>query len=160
MLYAGDSAEAGTEQKIIAVTDDNYELKEITVKTASGKTLDLTDEGSGNYSFTMPEEEVTISATVVNTAAKATTVTAKKSGKTVALSWKKVTGATGYIVYRSTSKNGTYTKVGTTTSLKYTDKKGLKKGKTYYYKVRAYVKVGDQNVGFTKISSPKMIKFK
>ena len=44
-------------------------------------------------------------------------------------------------MYRSTSKNGTYTKVGTvsTTSFKNT---GLKKGTTYYYKVRAYKTVG------------------
>ena len=55
--------------------------------------------------------------------------------------WDKCVGVTGYEVYRSTSKNGTYTKVGTvsTTSFKNT---GLKKGTTYYYKVRAYKTVG------------------
>ena len=55
--------------------------------------------------------------------------------------WDACVGVTGYEVYMSTSKNGTYTKVGTvsTTSFKNT---GLKKGTTYYYKVRAYKTVG------------------
>ena len=50
-----------------------------------------------------------------------------------ALTIKKVSGATCYLIYRSNKKNGTYELIGTTTSLKYTDK--VKKG-TYYYKVR------------------------
>ncbi len=62
-----------------------------------------------------------------------------KSGSSLKLSWKKVTGATGYEIARSTSKNGTYKVVKTiksATTVSYTDKK-LKTGKTYYYKVRA-----------------------
>lgn len=54
------------------------------------------------------------------------------------ITWKSVYNVDGYNVYRSTSKNGTYKKVGSSTSTSYTDK-GLTKGKTYYYKVAAYV---------------------
>ncbi len=59
------------------------------------------------------------------------------------LTWKKVNGAKGYQVYRATSKNGTYSKVKTTTALSFTNTK-LTTGKTYYYKVRAYKKVGSK----------------
>lgn len=60
--------------------------------------------------------------------------------KGVKLSWKGVTGASGYQVYRSTTKTGTYTLVGATTALTYTDTdEALEAGKTYYYKIRIYV---------------------
>ena len=60
----------------------------------------------------------------------------------ITLSWSKVSGADGYIVYRSTSKSGTYTKVKTITSGSKTTYKdsGLTKNKTYYYRVCAYKK--------------------
>ena len=71
---------------------------------------------------------------------KATTkVTAKaKTDKTVVLSWKKVKGATGYLVYRSTKKNGSYQRIAVLkkgTKCTYTDKKRLKKGMKYYYRI-------------------------
>jgi hypothetical protein len=56
-------------------------------------------------------------------------------GVGVKVTWKKVSGANGYDVYMSTSKNGTYKKVGTTPTASYT-KSGLKKEKTYYFKVK------------------------
>ncbi|MEF2687250.1 MAG: CotH kinase family protein [Lachnospiraceae bacterium] len=61
-----------------------------------------------------------------------------KKDKTVVLSWKKVKGATGYLVYRSTKKNGSYQRIAVLkkgTKCTYTDKKGLKKGKKYYYRI-------------------------
>lgn len=64
--------------------------------------------------------------------------------KQVSISWKSINGVTGYQIYRATSKSGKYSKVATLSS-KYepvcTDKT-VKKGKRYYYKVRAYVKKG------------------
>lgn len=56
---------------------------------------------------------------------------------TIKVSYDKVDGASGYQIYRSTSKNGKYSLVKTTTSLSYLDKNKTT-GKTYYYKVRAY----------------------
>jgi len=55
------------------------------------------------------------------------------------ISWKKVTGATGYEIYRSTSKSKGYTRIGKTKKLTFTDNKA-KSGRTCYYKVRAYNK--------------------
>ncbi|MBQ4557375.1 MAG: family 43 glycosylhydrolase [Clostridia bacterium] len=49
-----------------------------------------------------------------------------------------VSGASGYIIYRSTSENGSYSQIGTTTSKTYTDTTA-KVGTTYYYKVKQYV---------------------
>lgn len=58
----------------------------------------------------------------------------------VKISWKKTDGARGYRVYRASSKNGAYRPVGNTAGSSYKDT-GLVKGNTYYYKVRAYVKI-------------------
>ena len=75
-------------------------------------------------------------------------VKAKAGKRQAAISWKKVSGANGYKVYRATKKTGKYKTVKTAASsksVKYTNKK-LKKGKTYYFKVRAYKKVSGKYV--------------
>lgn len=59
------------------------------------------------------------------------------SYNSISLSWKKSKGATKYIIYRATSKDGTYKKIKTTTSTKYEQKK-VASGKVYYYKVVPY----------------------
>ena len=65
---------------------------------------------------------------------------ASSTSNSVTLSWNKISGATGYEAYRSTSANGTFSKMGevTTTSRKCP---GLTSGKTYYFKVRAFVEI-------------------
>lgn len=63
---------------------------------------------------------------------------AVSTGKnSVKLTWDTVAGATKYVIYQATSKNGTYKKLAETTSTSYTSKK-LTTNKKYYYKVRAY----------------------
>jgi fibronectin type 3 domain-containing protein len=62
---------------------------------------------------------------------------AKTAATAIKISFGKVAGATGYEIYRATSSGGSYTKVIDTKSTSYTNT-GLEKGKTYYYKVRAY----------------------
>lgn len=61
------------------------------------------------------------------------------------ISWKKVSGAAGYQVYRATSQNGKYKKVRTTAKTSWKNEK-LTTGKVYYYKVRAYKKSGSKTV--------------
>ena len=66
------------------------------------------------------------------------------ASKTVTLTWKKVSGADGYEIYRKTGSSGSYTKIKTVTggsTLTYKNT-GLSIGKKYYYKVRAYDKQG------------------
>ena len=67
-------------------------------------------------------------------------VTIKNIASGINLSWNKVAYATSYKVYRSDSKNGTYKSIKSLSSskLKYTDTSSTN-GKTYYYKVYAYL---------------------
>ncbi len=88
--------------------------------------------------------------------------------KSVQISYGKVDGAKGYVIYRSTKKDSGFKKIATVkkaTTLQYTDKK-CKTGTTYYYKVRAYRKVSGKNKyspysepvkAKTKLNSPKLI---
>lgn len=71
----------------------------------------------------------------------------KASATSAKLSWGAVVGAQKYEVYRCTTKTGVYKLVGTvaTPSSSFTNT-GLKKGTTYYYKVKAYRTVGTAKV--------------
>ena len=53
------------------------------------------------------------------------------------LTWKAVTGAAKYEVYRARSLNGDYIKYSTVTGTSYTNTSYIENGNTYYYKVRA-----------------------
>ena len=86
-----------------------------------------------------------------------TTVSLKIKNNTVSVSWKKTNGASGYYIYRATSKKGKYGKIKTITSgktLKYIDKK-VKSGKSYYYKVIPFRKINGKAVkgAYSKIKS-------
>lgn len=76
-----------------------------------------------------------VSRTCAPAAPKATGSNITSTGK-IRLTWKAVNGATKYEVYRSTSKNGPYTRMFTTTKTTMTHA-GAAVGTTYYYKVRA-----------------------
>lgn len=66
---------------------------------------------------------------------------AKVNKKTAKLTWGKVSGADGYeIYYKAAGGNGKYKKLNVTTKNSYTYQ-NLKKGRTYYFKVRAYKKI-------------------
>jgi hypothetical protein len=83
-------------------------------------------------------------------------VTLSNVTKGVKISWKKITGATGYIVYRRTA-SGSWSRIKIITSastLSYTDTTG-KNGTTYYYTVKAYS--GNINSSFV---TNKCIKYK
>jgi len=73
------------------------------------------------------------------------------SGKPV-LSWEKVTGAKQYTVYRATSPEGKYTKLGTTKSLSYTDSKAVP-GTQYYYKVVANGSKSSYNSNYSNVKT-------
>ncbi len=80
--------------------------------------------------------------------------------KTISLKWKNVTGATGYEVQYAIDKKfktGKKTKKSTKTSYKI---KKLKKGKTYYVRVRAYWMSGNKKVygAFSKVKAVKVKK--
>lgn len=77
------------------------------------------------------------------------------------LSWNKISGASGYVVYMATSKNGKYSKVA---NVKGGDKLSYSKskllwGKTYYFKVAAYKTVDGKNI-YSAFSPVKSVKIK
>ena len=84
------------------------------------------------------------------------------SSSYVKVKWKGVSGESGYQVYRAKSKNGSYSRVAsvkmTTSSYPYA-KIRTAKGKTYYYKVRAYKKIGNRYV-YSSFSAPKSYKLR
>ena len=72
------------------------------------------------------------------------------------ITWKKVANASGYRIYCSTSKNGTYKSVKVikgNKTFKHTVSK-LKNGKVYYFKIRAYRTVKKKNY-YSAYSLPK-----
>jgi len=89
-------------------------------------------------------------------------ITVKKSSSTSAtVSWEPVEYADGYRIYRATSKNGTYKSVKTITDPEKLSWKNTKltKGKTYYYKVKAFVLNGETK-SFGSYSGYKSVKLK
>ena len=64
-------------------------------------------------------------------------VKAKAGKKKVTVTFSRATGAQKYVIYRNNSKYGTYSRIGTTYSTKYIDRR-VKKGKRYYYCVCSY----------------------
>ena len=70
------------------------------------------------------------------------------------LTWKAVSGAASYRVYRATAKNGAYSVINTTKALTYTNV-GAALGTTYYYKVEALNAAG-KSMGFSAVVEGKV----
>lgn len=106
---------------------------------------------SFTYTYAIPGTTQTVTVTVYPdksefadksvTLAQVPTLTAASTAyNKVKLTWGGVDGATGYRIYRSTSKTSGFTKIKSITSnskVTYTNS-GVACGTTYYYKVRAY----------------------
>lgn len=143
--YEGPKAGVKYYYYVVAVKNGTaYAVKD------SGKTIE-----SGN--------SAAAAATVTNVTVAKTKITSGKATKgKVTLKWKKVAGAAGYEVYRSTKKGSGYTKLATITkgsTVKLTDKT-VKAGKKYYYKVRAY-KANEAGVDvYAAYSAAKAVKAK
>ena len=83
----------------------------------------LQSNASGSYVTSMEKTEISTSV--------------QTSPTSVTVSWKKVSGASGYELLRSSSEDGEYTSLKILTATSFTDKE-LTQGQTYYYKVRPY----------------------
>lgn len=85
----------------------------------------------------------------------------KVTSTSVVVSWKKVSDAKGYAVYMKTGKNGTYKKVKTITNKNTTAfyQTKLKKGQTYYFRVRAYKDIyGEKSYGDLSVEKKITLK--
>lgn len=110
---------------------------------------------AGNYSITEKLGMLTVTAPPV---AKPVIAKLSVKGRSITLKWKKAPGAAGYEIWRATNKKGKYAKVKTIKSGKTVTFKntGLKKKKTYYFKMRAFKRVG----GKTFYSTFSAVKYK
>ena len=82
---------------------------------------------------------------------KVTLTNVASTGK-IKISWDAVEGATKYEVYRAASKNGSYSRISTTSNTSVTNTKA-EAGKTYYYKVRAICSVDAATAAYSVVKS-------
>ena len=135
------SSESASYEQIATITDpDTTSYKDKSVAFKNGKSYYYTvrayiTKGSTDYKSAYDTDGLYYFKLLAPYLKKAV----KKSGYNK-ITWEENEKAGGYIVYRKTSKSGSWKKVatiedGSTTSYK---DKDVKKGKTYYYTVRAY----------------------
>ncbi|MCI8668815.1 MAG: fibronectin type III domain-containing protein [Lachnospiraceae bacterium] len=130
----------------VKITHNKNTLKKDTDYTISYKnnkeigTATVTITGKGNYTGMR-----TLTFKINPARVTSFKQSAVYSTSTIKMSWKKVSGAAGYVVYRGTSKGGTYKLLKTVTTNSCSNA-GLKAGSKYYYKVRAYKTVNGKKV--------------
>ena len=138
----GNSTTSYTHTDRVSATNYYYKVKAF--KDLNGKNR-YSDYSSTLKVTTRPlQPSVTLSST---------------TSKSIKVSWTKISKrTTGYDIYMSTSKDGSYSKIGTTSSTSLT-KGNLTTGKTYYFKVRAYRTVDNEKI-YSLYSQIKSIKCK
>jgi hypothetical protein len=153
----------------VKVTYDGVTLEENTDYTVSYSnntkvgTAKITITGKGL--FANSSATATFKITVAKTTIKSVTNTVAG----VNLKWKKVAGASGYIIYRKASTDSKWTKVKTITkpaTVSYTDKAvKSKNGTSYTYKIETYKKSGSKkiyntskNKTITRLTTPGKLK--
>ena len=102
-----------------------------------------------------------VSTTFAKAPSKPKIASVKAAKRAAIVKWKKVSGASGYYIYRSESKKGEYVKVKTIkkgSAVSWKNKK-LYSGKKYYYKVAAYKKTKGM-VAVSSYSKVKSVKVK
>lgn len=96
---------------------------------------------------------------IATSTSKPKITSAKSTGKgKIKLTWKKVSNATAYMVYRKTSGSKKWTRVKTTKNTSFTNT-GLKSGRKYTYKVISYKQSGVKR-SFSKYSKGKTVRAK
>ena len=137
-----------------------YEVLTVFAKAGNYTDKELATGTKYYYRVSACNERCSAKSKVVNAKPALKAPSIKVSSKTkaeVKVTYKNVTGAEVYEVYRSTKKNGKYELVGSENALQYVDTTAKSK-KTYYYKVRATIKVGEKVVG--TYSKPIKVKVK
>ncbi|MBR1693652.1 MAG: fibronectin type III domain-containing protein, partial [Lachnospiraceae bacterium] len=128
------------------------------VNTNTNITSNLSGSGSGNTN-SQASQSKTIKKVTAPAKSKISSVKNSKK-KTIVAKWKKVKGAKGYEVQYALNKKFTKSKKSKTTGKLTLTVKKLKKGKTYYVRVRAYKTDGNGNKVYGKWSAIKKVKVK
>jgi GH25 family lysozyme M1 (1,4-beta-N-acetylmuramidase)/fibronectin type 3 domain-containing protein len=159
--FAPDKPSIGT--AIVSDVPDQTYTGESFTPAVTVTYLDRTLEENVDYTLTYSDNKSVGTATIllkgigefcgvkkVTFAINPSTVTGlkakKKSTSYITLSWSKNTSGSGYEIYRSTSQNGSYSKIATiskNTTVTYKNTK-LAAGQCYYYKIRSFKKSGDE----------------
>ena len=146
-----------------AKTDLSYESGNEDIATVSTKgvvrilrpgTVRITVTARASGGFAKAVRTVTVKARL-----KAPALKAKKGSRKVKLSWNRIPGARGYQLYVKFPGSKKFTRVLTESSkVKSVTHRGLTKGKTYKYKLRAYTRVGSRTYysDFSKVRKVKI----
>ena len=137
--------------------------------TSSGKVSGISGNVDMNFWYIKPGSTISYGtgstvSSVQNTTTPAAPAAPKLSGKAssydkVKLSWKKVSGVSGYILYRYDSSKKKYVRIKTISgdrTVSYTDT-GRSMGKSYKYKIKAYKKA-DGKTAYSPASSAVKVK--
>ena len=157
-MLTWNAVSGATSYKVYRATSQNGTYSLLGTVTATSYTNTGAKAGTTYYYKVKAVNSAGESAysNVVSGRATVTTLTmghSASSGKPQ-LTWKAVSGAASYKVYRATSKNGAYSVINTTKALTYTNT-GAALGTTYYYKVEALNSAG-KSMGFSAVVEGKV----
>ena len=157
-MLTWNAVSGATSYKVYRATSQNGTYSLLGTVTATSYTNTGAKAGTTYYYKVKAVNSAGESAfsNVVSGRATVTTLTmghSSTSGKPQ-LTWKAVSGAASYKVYRATSKNGAYSVINTTKALTYTNT-GAALGTTYYYKVEALNAAG-KSLGFSAVVEGKV----
>ncbi len=120
-LRASTNSDTSTRSSSILVTSSKG-------SSSTKKSISVTQKGKNSTNSSVPSAPTGLTATQAG----------PKAYAYIALSWdfKYDSNIDHYVIYRSTSQYGSYSKIGTSKSTSYSDE-NISNGKTYYYKVTA-----------------------
>ncbi len=158
------SVDGAVEYKVYCATSKSgpYKLMKTTTNTnytntsaVAGKTYYYKVKAIAEKSAANSAYSAVVTRTCDLSQPKITSNKVTSSGKPK-LTWKSVSGAVEYKVYRATSKSGPYKLMKTTTNTNYTNTSAIA-GKTYYYKVKA---IAEKSVANSEYSAVVYVKAK
>ena len=157
-MLTWNAVSSATSYKVYRATSQNGTYSLLGTVTATSYTNTGAKAGTTYYYKVKAVNSAGESAysNIVSGRATVTTLTmghSSTSGKPQ-LTWKAVSGATSYKVYRATTKNGAYSVINTTKARTYTNT-GAALGTTYYYKVEALNAAG-KSMGFSAVVDGKV----
>ena len=160
-VYIYKTADSKTRKKIASVEGTSYNLS----KDYNGKALKIGSEYKiAIVAYTKLEDGTVIHAlagvakTFTRTPGKSDLSVSSTKGK-AKLNWTNVAGETGFEIYYSTTKDGTYKLAGEVGKDVLTFTKSFSSSKTIYFKVRAFTEIDGEKV-YSSFSTIKSVKIK